>query len=299
MSLKNILQYLFFVGAAIGLTYYAVKDIPFSEVEKTWQECDKTPIWLSGLAVMLSHWFRALRWKIALKPLGYTSSTINSYLSILVGYAVNIAVPRGGEVARCMTLNKLEGVPVKTGVGTVISERIVDVIFLALMIGIAFVLKFTILLETIEAFQAEHLAGAEEQSNFPYLKVGLLITAIVFTFILFKSKNPRLIAFRNKVKDFALGMKDGISSIFKLENSFLFILYSIIIWILYYFMAYIVIQAFAETSVLGLEGALMVLVLGSIAMAMPMPGGTGTYQIQASATNACGTSYGSVLTITF
>lgn len=279
MNLKSILQYLFFVTAAAGLTYYAVKDIPFSEVEKTWNTCDKRPIWLSGVAVMLSHWFRALRWNLALKPLGYQSSTINSYLSILVGYAVNIGVPRGGEVARCVTLQKLEGVPVKTSVGTVISERIIDVVFLALMMGIAFFVKFNVLLATIQAFQEEHLTTTTEETGVPYLKAGFVLFLIGLSLLIFKSKNKKIASLRAKIKDFLQGMKEGIASVLKLDNSFLFIIYSIAIWVLYFLMAYIVIQAFKETSVLGLEGALMVLVLGSLAMAMPMPGGTGSYHV--------------------
>lgn len=276
--LANTLKYTLVFGLAIGLTYWALKDIAFADIVETWDNANKLPIFLSGVAVMLSHFLRALRWKLLMKPLGCHFSAFNSYLSILVGYGVNIVVPRGGELARCINLNKLEGTPVKTSVGTVISERLVDLMFLILMIGIAFLLQFNNLLTTIVEY-ANSNKEAETATNFVPIIVLLIVVLFSFVggYLLLKSKNKKIFRFRIRLKNLFLGIYQGLKSIFQLEQYMLFLLYSLLIWGLYYLMAYFVILAFPETRDLGFEGALMVLVLGSIAMAMPTPGGTGAY----------------------
>ncbi|MDB4835428.1 flippase-like domain-containing protein [Cyclobacteriaceae bacterium] len=278
-GLINIAKYGVLFGFAIALTYWALKDIHFQEVIDTWHNANKTPILLSGVAVMLSHYFRALRWKIMLKPLGHNFSTFSSYISILVGYGINILIPRGGELARCVNLNKLEGTPVQTSLGTVITERIIDLLILIMMMGLAFILKFDDLLATISNF----LAKPENNQNAPadytklYILGGLFAAGVIGLLILLFSKNDKILNFREAIKNFLMGMLEGLKTIFNLEHNILFLLYSFIIWFLYYLMAYFVILAFEQTQELGFEGALMVLVLGSIAMAMPTPGGTGTY----------------------
>ena len=276
--LVNTLKYTLFFGLAAWLTFSALEDIKFSDILKTWEEANKWPIFMSGIAVMLSHLFRALRWKLMLKPMGFKFSTWNSYLSILVGYGVNIVVPRGGELARGVNLSKLDGVPVKTSLGTVISERIIDLVFLLTMMGLAFILEFDQLLSTIVDFLAKG-EGADKSTDptkLILLGVILLVVSTAVIFIL-KSAHRAVLRFKIKLKNFAIGLFAGLKSIFNLEHNVLFLFYSFLIWFLYYLMAYFVVLAFAETGDLGFVGALMILVLGSIAMAMPMPGGAGAY----------------------
>ena len=277
-TILKVLKYVFLFGLAFALTYWALKGIKLEDIANTWSNANKTPIFLSGVAVMLSHLLRALRWKLMMQPLGYTFSTINSYLSILVGYGINIMVPRGGELARCINLNKLEGTPVKTSIGTVISERLVDLFFLILMIGIAFLLQFKNLLNLILEYSQSNSTTEEGTESVKSLLITL-IPIIIIGLVLFvlKSNTKKIITIRLKIGQFFLGMLEGLQSIFKLKQYVLFIIYSILIWGLYYLMAYFVIFAFEETKGLGFEGALMVLVLGAIAMAMPTPGGTGAY----------------------
>ena len=276
--LSKTIKYTLFFGLAIGLTFLALKDIKFADILKTWEDANKWPIFMSGIAVMMSHFFRALRWKLMLNPLGYKFSTRNSYISILVGYGVNIVIPRGGELARCVNLNKLDGVPVKTSLGTVISERIIDLIFLFTMMGLAFILEFDKLAATIIDFLAKG-EGKEEAVDLNKLAIlgSFLITLLIGFIVAARSRHRLILRFRVKLKSFRDGLVAGLKSIFNLEHNVLFLFYSFVIWLLYYLMAYFVVLAFAETGDLGFEGALMILVLGSIAMAMPTPGGTGAY----------------------
>tara|TARA_B100000809_G_scaffold257682_1_gene299680 strand:- start:1116 stop:2129 length:1014 start_codon:yes stop_codon:yes gene_type:complete len=278
--LKSTLKYTMFLTLAGVLLYVAFNGYDINKVLIKWNEANKLPIILSGIAVLLSHFFRALRWKLLLNPMGFTFSTINSYLSVLVGYGVNIIVPRGGEVSRCINLNKLEGVPVKQALGTVIAERIIDLLFLIGSIGLALIVSFDQLLAVITNYLNQ--IGNKQNNgtgNLVWmLVIGLLLFVPALLFVL-KSQNRTIIRFRIKIKQFFIGLGQGIMSIFRLQHNILFLVYTILIWGLYFIMAYFVIIAFPETKELGLEGALMVFVLGAIAMAMPSPGGTGTYHV--------------------
>ncbi len=277
--LKNTLQYTFFLGIAGVLLYVAFDGYDFDKVFIKWEKANKLPIILSGVAVLLSHLFRAMRWKLLLNPLGYQFTTVNSYLSVLVGYGVNIIVPRGGEVARCINLNKLEDVPVKQGLGTVIAERIIDLLFLMGSIGLALIIAFDDLMAVIKDYLAQVEAKGEENAISLWGVIGIGVLLLLVVGFVATSKIGKIVAFRIKLKQFFVDLGEGVMSIFKLEHNILFFVYTVAIWGLYFLMAYLVIIAFPETRDLGLEGALMVFVLGAVAMAMPSPGGTGTYHV--------------------
>ena len=276
--LKSTFKYTVILLITGGLLYSAFKDIKFVDILETWKGARKGPILFSGVVVLLSHYFRALRWKLLLNPMGYKFSNINSYLSVLSGYAVNIIVPRGGEISRCITLNKLEGVPVRQGLGTVIAERIIDLIFLISSVALAFVIEFDVLLELINT-SIEKVPDQKGKGGLfvvVVFSVSVLFFASILTFVI-KSRIRKVLKLRVKIKSFLIGMKQGVLSIFRLEHNVLFFFYTFLIWGLYFLMAYFVIIAFPETESLGLEGALMVFVFGAIAMAVPLPGGAGSY----------------------
>ncbi len=282
--MKNLLgqslKYVLFLSLAIALTFFALQSISPEDIKKTWEGANKLPILLSGVAVMLSHFFRALRWKLMLNPMGYKFSTWHSYLSILTGYGANILIPRGGELGRCLVLNRLGDVPVKKSLGTVISERVIDLLMLFMMMGLAFIFEFDKLLSIIVDFLAKN-DGAEGETDYTKLIIlGVIAIGSIIVFIWgATSKQRKVLKLRVKLKAFVLGLLEGLKSVFNLEHNVLFLFYSFLIWFLYYLMAYFVVLAFPETQHLGLEGALMILVLGSIAMAMPTPGGTGSYHV--------------------
>lgn len=246
-----------------------------------WGKANKPFLILSGLCALISHLIRAERWKLLLNPMGYKFSTFNSFLSVLTGYFVNLLIPRGGEVSRCVNLYRLNGIPINTSLGTVIAERVIDLIFLVVCIAGAFFIEFDVLIAFIEDYNLKH-ANDPTQNSGPgiiiWILIGLLVLGIVAFFIIRSQKelyNNIII----KIKNFLLGLKEGIISVFKLEKNLLFIFYSFVIWILYYFMAYFVIIAFPESEHLGLMAALSIFVIGGIAMAMPVPGGAGSYHL--------------------
>ena len=285
-TLKNIISYVLVFGATAFLVWFSLKNIePPSGKSKldfileTWDKADKFLFILSGLVAVLSHVARAERWRLLLSPIGYKVGLMPAFFSVMGGYFVNLAIPRGGEVFRCINLFRLNKVPVETSAGTVLVERLIDVVFLLSFIGAAFLIEYDKLIEIIFAFLDERKkAQAMVQEGPSYTWIFGLVCVLAALFVLFWAiKKGKLQSLLAKVNNIWLNMKMGLLSIFKLEAKFLFLFYSLVIWVLYFLMAWLCMIAFDETKVLGLEAALTIFTLGSIAMAMPFPGGTGSY----------------------
>ena len=237
---------------------------------QAWEDSNKTYLLLMAFIALISHILRAERWKMLLGSTGNHVKLSNSFFSLMIGYLVNLAVPRGGEVSRCYNLYKLESTPVEVSFGTVVVERIVDVLCLLLIIGMAFVVEWDKLLIFLSGLGigADTVGRGFSVPTWAILMlVGLI--GVVGVFYLFR-KNERLIRI-------LVGFKEGLSSVFKLKNKWLFVFYSLAIWFLYFLMSYFVVKAFDTTSHLGFSAVLSVFALGSIAMAVPVPGGAGSY----------------------
>jgi uncharacterized protein (TIRG00374 family) len=185
----------------------------------------------------------------------------------MIGYLVNLAVPRGGEVSRCYNLYKLEKTPVEVSFGTVVVERMVDVICLLLLIALSFFAEWQKLKKFIDTL---NFSSGEGFSISPWMIVVFLGVIVFAAAIFFLRKNKKLL----KIIE---GFKEGLLSIFKMQNKGLFIAYSLGIWLLYFLMSYLVIKAFPETEDLGFSAVLTLFAVGSIAMAAPLPGGAGSY----------------------
>lgn len=235
---------------------------------KAWKNSNKGYLLMMALVALVSHVLRAERWRMLLEPTGSKVGLVNSFLSLMIGYLVNLAVPRGGEVSRCYNLYKLEKTPVETSFGTVVVERLVDVLCLLALIVLSFVAEWAKLKSFIDSLD---LGKGEQRVHIP---IGLWIVAIVviglIVAVYFLRKNEKLL------KIF-YGFKEGMMAIFRLKNKWLFVFYSLAIWMAYFAMSYYVIKAFPETERLGFSAVLTLFAIGSIAMAVPLPGGAGSY----------------------
>lgn len=232
-----------------------------------WKKCDKGFLLIMAVVAMASHVLRAVRWRMLLEPTGNKVSLGNSFLSLMIGYLVNMAVPRGGEVSRCYNLYKLEETPVEVSFGTVVVERIVDLICLILLIGLSFVVEWTRLKAFIDTLDFSRSGS----SSFPVWIIFVVLVLIAFAIAVYFLRNNQ------KLRKILLGFKEGAMAIFRLKNKTLFIIYSFAIWALYFVMSYFVVLAFPETRDLGVSAVLTLFAIGSIAMAAPLPGGAGSY----------------------
>lgn len=273
-TLRSILQYIGMIVLTALLLWLSLRGLTLGEGEnksdflwKAWQNSNKGYLGLMALVAILSHLLRAERWRMLLVPTGNKVGLTNSFLSLMIGYLVNLAVPRGGEVSRCYNLYKLEKTPVEVSFGTVVVERMVDVVCLLLLIALSFFAEWQKLKKFIDSL---NFSSGEGFSISPWMVVVVIGGVIFVAAIFFLRKNKKLL----KIIE---GFKEGLLAIFKMQNKGLFIAYSLGIWLLYFLMSYLVIKAFPETEDLGFSAVLTLFAVGSIAMAAPLPGGAGSY----------------------
>lgn len=277
-TLKAFIQYTIILGVTGLLIWFSLSGLQVSGenkwdyIYKTWQAANKG--WLLSMAfiAMISHLLRAERWKMLMEPTGHKITLGSSFLSVMVGYLVNLVIPRGGEVSRCYNLYKLEKSPVEISFGTVVVERIVDLLFLLLLITLAFVVESKKLFAFIETLPIQSSGFTNKLTALVIIAVAGVLLIIFFYWLARRNQKLNSVLLKTLT-----GFKEGLAAILKLEKKSLFIFYSIVIWLLYFVMTYCVMQAFNETSSLGFSAVLSLFAIGSIAMAVPLPGGTGSY----------------------
>ncbi|MDP5139954.1 MAG: flippase-like domain-containing protein [Spirosomaceae bacterium] len=278
--MKKVLQYLISLTIAGGLLWFVFKDVDIDALFATFSKADYRWVALSGALALVAHWSRAYRWKLMLQPIGYNPSAYKTMLAVLIGYVVNLVLPRAGELARCGSLQKLEGVPFEKSFGAVVAERLVDVLILLLLIGLNLLLEF----DRISGFFFELIGDKFDNTA---LLAGIafagfsLILLAVFLFRKYKSKIEQL-AFYQKVSSVVSGLWSGFTSIRNLKNPTAFIGHTVLIWVMYYSMTYALCFALPETASLSPLAGLTILVMGTIGMAAPTIGGIGSYHFLVS-----------------
>lgn len=233
---------------------------------------------LSIGAGALSHLFRAERWRLLMKPMGYSPKLHNTFFAVMIGYLANLALPRLGEVTRCGILNKYEKIPVNKSFGTVIAERSVDMIFFIAL----FFVNLWIFWNQLSGYVKEHVYGPMNErmlsignSTVALWIVGITAAVIISGFLIIRYYY-REARFYLKIKSIVKGFIQGFRSVLKVQRFGLFLLYSVLIWIMYFFMVYVCFFALAETAGLGFGPGLAVLIFGSIGI-MVVQGGIGVY----------------------
>ncbi len=277
---RSILQYVAMILLTAALLWLSLRGLDVGEGENkgqflwdTFVKSHKSYLLLMAAVAMVSHLIRAQRWKMLLVPSGNNVKLSSSFLSLMIGYLVNLAIPRGGEVSRCYNLFKLEKTPVETSFGTVVVERLVDVICLLILIAISFFVEWNKLERFINSLNLSSGDGFSQGvlHKIPTWLIALVVFGIIGLVVLF------LLRKNAKLKKILEGFKEGLLSVFRLKNKSLFIFYSLAIWGMYFLMSYFVIRAFPETELLGFRAVLTLFAIGSIAMAAPLPGGAGSY----------------------
>jgi len=277
LKLADVLKFLASGLLGAFLFWFLYQDQDVETLVATFAEAD--PWWLAASVGvgLLSHYTRAYRWTLALLPLGHRASSFRAFLGVMVGYVVNLALPRFGEFVRCGMLKKTDDVPVNQSFGALITERAVDLMLMLVLAAFTLLLEF----ERIGNFLFGTLTNsASLLIEKLFLLAGIAVLGVSMLFVLYKLRSRfRQHFLYRKAKAFLLGLKDGLLSIGQLShaNRWRFVLLSLAIWFMYYLMSYTIFLSMPETAGLGLRAALTVLVMASIGMAVPTPGGTGSY----------------------
>ncbi|PIE98866.1 MAG: TIGR00374 family protein [Polaribacter sp.] len=259
---KNILPLIlggFFV-------WYSLKNISIETIFEHFKNADYFWVCLGLFFGVLSHLSRAYRWKYLLDPLGYKPRFTNSTMAVLVAYLVNLALPRAGEISRATVMDNYEDIPFEKGFGTIVAERIADVIMLLIIIGITLLIQF------------EFIYNLLIQKEISFVKIGfvlliLIVGFYIFTYYIKKSKS----GFLFKIKNFVNGLIEGLLSIFKMKHKWKFIFHTVFIWTMYVVMFWI-----TTFSIDGLDVPLKAVFVGFIAGALSIAvtnGGIGTYPV--------------------
>ena len=275
-TLKNIIKYTVFIAIALALLYFAFKGTDFEELKENLVHANYLWVGISivmGYAAVIS---RGYRWLILLEPLGYKPRLWSSIHAVAFGYMFNIFVPRGGELGRCGVMSRQEKIPVDKLFGTVILERVVDFVFLIFITALAFVLNID---NFFGMFDTQIIDPSQiEEPQESYLKYYLLGGAALVAILLFIFRkkiveHPRFEVIRN----FWNGIKEGFTSVKKMEKKGAFIAHSVFIWTNYYLMVYICFFALPETSSLTISDGFFVMMAASLGIVIPAPGGMGSY----------------------
>jgi len=279
-KIVNIIKYILFLSIGGVLLYFAFKDIPLDTFVESVKEANFFWIGMNVLFGLVAFTSRAIRWKIAIEPLGYNVSKLNTFYALMLGYLANMAFPRLGEVTRCSALYKTDKVPVSKLLGTVIVERALDLtILLSIMIFVFFYnidLFGNFILEKILDPTFSTITDKFGSAGFAYAIIGGVLLSI-FVVIYLLRKRLSEISLVKKIFELLKDVLDGVKTIYKMEKKLSFVFHTIVIWFFYTLMTYVVFFALKETSELTFADALFVLVFGGIGMSLPVQGGFGTY----------------------
>lgn len=275
-SKLQIIQYFFLLSVGIGLCWLFFRNFSFSELLHALETGNFSWFYVVMLTTALVYVIRTLRWLMLIKATGHTASFLNAYSALSISYFVSLVVPRLGEITRCLSLKRQHQIPFMQLLGTVIIERVIDIISLMAMLLLTLILQFDHILEFMkenifhpfyEGIILKIIAGNG------VIIIGTLVMLIVVTalFLYFRKyireRSPKFIL------QFLEGLKQGLISISKLEQKKLFILYTILIWAGYYFMTYFWFFVFNETSILGWGACLSIVSIGSVGRSVPIQGG--------------------------
>ncbi|MCW3103381.1 MAG: hypothetical protein JWO09_1821 [Bacteroidetes bacterium] len=281
-TLLAIFKFLFFLGIGILLVWLVVKDKTDAEIaniKDALRQADYFWIFLSVIISGLSHYFRALRWKILLAPMGHHPKTATTFFSVMVGYLANLAVPRLGEVTRCGLLTRYEKVPFVQGFGTVIAERALDVVCVILLFFITLGIEFTKISGIAADLVFTPLSGKLHklmQNQLFVIVACVVVLAGIAGFFYFRRQIRELMS--GKVRGFVNGLWEGLMSVKKVDQPLMFIVHTVLIWLMYILQVYVCFFAFEELKSLSFVVAMVITVFGSLAVVV-VPGGTGVYQI--------------------
>ena len=250
----------------VVLVWYSLSEISISQLLQYFKDANYIYIGLGLFFGLLSHLSRAYRWQFMIEPMGYKLRLPNSIMAVFATYLVNYTIPRAGEITRATIITNYEGVPFEKGFGTIVAERIADMLVMLIIIIITLFLEF----EFIYQIFAERFDGHK-------IVYGLIAVLIVLALIilLIRSSSSK---FAIKIKSFISGLIEGVMTIFKMKKKWAFIFHTLFIWTMYVLMFYVTTFALDETTNIPLAAILIGFISASFSIAATN-GGIGSYPV--------------------
>lgn len=229
---------------------------------------------ISVIMGLTSHYIRGYRWRFQMEAMGYHTRTANNFMAVMIGYIVNMILPRVGEVSRAAAITKYEKVPFQKSFGTILAERAIDMIVLMVIGIVTVILQF----ELLEEFANQIVTVISEAASSPKLWIGLIAAVILIFVLFFVFRKWRHNSFFAKVNALIEGLVEGLRSIFRMKRRVEYVLATIAIWVLYIGMFRVCFFSLDATAHLGANAIFAAFVLGSFAIVL-IPGGIGAYPV--------------------
>lgn len=276
-TLKNLIQFFVFLGFGLILFWLVYRNTDWNTIVDGLSQVNYWWFLLIAALGFLSHVSRAIRWNMLIEPLGYKTRFWNTFFAVMTGYFANLAVPRLGEVARCGVVAKYDKIPISKVLGTMISERIIDIITMLLFLLLAVVAERGLYSDFIAANPgiADNVNALLSPVSLSIFAVSILSGFLLF-YLIIKGRLDRFWIF-SRVRNFCQNLYSGLVSVKNVRKKFWFVFHSILIWVLYYMMVVAAMPAFSFTDNLGMSAALLVFIAGTFGMIAPAPNGMGAY----------------------
>lgn len=277
---RSFIRTILFLIAGVLLLWYVTKD---QDIDNIWLQIKSANFLWVGIAMMagfISHILRALRWNQLIESISQKPRLRTTFFAVMVGYLMNLVVPRLGEVSRCGALNRSDGIPFDKLIGTVIAERAFDLICLIVLVFTTVMLQFGLLQSFLNTWLFDPISQKISGNYYGIMVIsitGLILFALLVVFYFVFKKQLATKKWYKKISRIIKGFWLGILSIKKIKNKPLFLAYSVLIWTFYFFMTYLIFFALPATSHLQVADGFTLLVAGSIGIAAPVPGGIGAY----------------------
>lgn len=282
---NKVFQLILFISFGVGLLYlvyinqrndYLATCIANNGIEANCDYLEKIISDLSNAKISwilislalftLSNISRALRWNLLFKSMSYTVNFWNSFFAVMIGYMINLGLPRAGEVAKIAVISRNENIPIQEVTGTLVVDRSMDFICLIIIILLGIFFEYEILINFLQ-----------KNGSFPFWIFYLMIFPIAGLIWFLSIRKTSEIGFIKKVNTLFEGFSIGVMSVFRMKQKALFLFHSVIIWFCYYLMTYVIFFAYEPTENLGPVSGLVVFIFGALGMVVPSPGGAGSY----------------------
>ncbi|MDG2153621.1 MAG: lysylphosphatidylglycerol synthase transmembrane domain-containing protein [Crocinitomicaceae bacterium] len=281
-SINTILKVLVSLGLGIYLTWYLFDIMSEEDITVFKKTILNSNYWLIALSLILalvSYFSRAYRWGYTLWPMGYKSSFKNQYHSIMIGYLVNMTIPRAGEFSRAVMLKRSDNIPIGPGFGTIVTERIIDMIIMFSLAVIAVLISPNETSIVFRRIKESFVGTSSEDSGSGFWMYAFIVFGLILLGLLLIKR------IRQRVLEFLNSLKEGLSSIFKVKQYWAYLFHTLIIWISYLVMFALPFYAIEGTSNVPFSGMLLAFSFGALGISFTN-GGMGAYPLLIGITTA-------------
>ncbi len=281
-TINTLLKVLVSLGLGVYLTWYLFDIMSEEDIAVFKKTIINSNYWLIALSLILalvSYFSRAYRWGYTLWPMGYKSSFKNQYHSIMIGYLVNMTIPRAGEFSRAVMLKRSDNIPIGPGFGTIVTERIIDMIIMFSLAALAILISPNETSIIFKRIKESFVGTSSEDGGSGFWMYALIVFGLILLGLLFITR------IRQRILEFLNSLKEGLSSIFKVKQYWAYLFHTLIIWISYLVMFALPFYAIEGTSNVPFSGMLLAFSFGALGISFTN-GGMGAYPLLIGITTA-------------